>query len=274
MSSSRGGGRGGRGGRPVSRNLGILQETSGHGQDGQVLLYNITHPSLYADIYWHSSGRRRSLSQAEMESMNNNNTSDPALVKSEMDSATTAATPLSRPTRPSNVTYMLSKQDEIRDALRKQSDLLAEAATTQSWDERRELMQRAMGRLDANYIPEELFGLPKRKKQKTSRNAAAVTDSSAVVPDAAPVSWNELAEREAASVNAHGTQSLPNSASNVKAEQQQGLDDEQQQDDFEEDDELAPVDDFEQDFDYGQNHYDSDDNGDSDGGGGDGEAVF
>ena len=264
-------GRPGRGrGRP-SRNAHILQETGG-GLDGTTLLHQITHPALYPDVLWHSSGRTRSASFAE---------TDPAvIVKTELDAVgSTATTSSSEPTasatvplqtmkRTAIVAYTIAKQEEMMQALQSQQQQYSALANAHG-SKRQKILEELLGpnlASDSRYYPDELLvaGTTSKKTKAKTMTGARSTTAAATVPDVT-ASLDELAQQEESrgviTADAVTSSTAPSKAGDA--------------DDPEEDEELDQdeiVEEYEEELDYNRDYYASD--ADSDGDGGGGEAVF
>ena len=277
MSSSGGGGRPGRGrGRP-SRNAHILQETGG-GLDGTTLLYQITHPSLYPDVLWHSSGRKRSASFAETEqpvvAVKTEVVDDDAAEPSETTSAaiaTATTIPLQTIKRTAIVTYTIEKQVELMQALQAQQQQYSALAHAKG-SQRHAILEELLGpklAKDTRYYPAELLADGSNaKKTKKAKLTDTRTDLGGA-PDVA-VSLDELAQQEES--RSAVLADAVTSSSTTTARGKSGNDNDEEEDEEEELDQEEVIEELEEELDYNRDYYASD--ADSDGDGGDGEAVF
>lgn len=261
--SAGGGGRPGRGrgrGRP-SRNMHILQETGiGGSMDGTMLLHHITHPPLYPDLLWHSSGCRRSSSRSNETSISADLGKD-VVVKTEANisvgpNGQQQATPSLAVKRSAIVTYILGKQEEILTTLQEQQQQLSHAATAPQ-AKRQKVLSNALGykmAQDLRYFPSDLLFATLAINQKRKVQTRAIG------------SFDELQDEDEAALPVDVVSSS-DAARDDPEDEKEG---DEEDGDVEEEVELEEVE--EEELDYTQDYYASE--GESDGDGGDGEAVF
>lgn len=314
---SSGGGRGGGSRASIRRSNNALwmQEQQQQQQDDHrqltttttTTLYDITHPELFPDFLWHSSGRVRTLSESESAIVGKEAAAaaagvaavkdepvDPDVIVLQAETEppqadvpvssstinTSIAVPLQIIPRSAMITYTIQKQQDIQQALQQSVTTTSSVSAASASEGSRappldQVVLENMGpqlSRDTRYFPAELlFGTTKRRKSNVQQQPAVRATATHRESMGETTTTTVLPDAVVSSSSSISIK-LETLEDNFKTQPQPRQDD-VVNDEFDDDaaDEQEEEEEEEDEMDYTQDYYASEDDSDV---GGDGEATF